>query len=543
MKVIGVVEVDLQCNARGLVSRCLKPWGDGTVLGAAVTRLGASEAIDDVVVSVSADDRAAVAHALLGPPCRIETREHDDIGQRAVLRRARKWSAEGWRGGIGGMTYFDELGTMAELARLADLHHADVVMTARPEAALLDTQLVDQLVRYLDEQGDNVHFAFTTAPPGLAAEAYRAGVLHEFAAAGQSPGFTLRYTPASPQPDQIDGPCCMKIPVATASSPFRYLADSARGLDRLRGLCAIVNGTAGADDVTQVMGEHPELWPGPAPREVEIEITTECNLDDRLRVPRDRVPCRGPMSVGLFTGIVQDLTRGGDDVLVTLGGFGQPLRHPDVVEMIRVAHESGIYGVALVTDGIDLTGPLAEALVQSEVDCILVQLDAHRPETYKHLKGQDRYQEVAAHIEEFVALRRQHKRPYPFIIPQFTKVREAMPEMGDFFDHWLTHADWAVLCGHDARAGQIPSLAVMNMAPAQRTFCRRLFSRMTILSDGTVVGCESDFAGTAVLGHVAHESVVTLWRDGAMSALRSDHLAGRWDRRALCTTCGEWHRP
>ena len=543
MKAIGVIEVDLTRNALGLPSRCLESLDDRSVLECAVARLRSAEGIDDVVVSVAPGDLPKVEPVLAKQSCRVEPRQHDDIAHREVLRRGRKWSLEGWRGGIGGMTYFDEQGIMAELARLADAHGADLVVTARAEAGLLDPRLVGDLVEFVGRQGEDVRFAFSTAPPGLGAEAYRRKVLEEFAAARQSPGFTLKYYPKEPRPDLIDGPCCMKIPVEIAASPFRYLADSVRGLDRLRRLYALRGEDGGALAVTRLMAEHPEIWSGPAPREVAIEITTQSNLDDRLLPPRDRIPARGPMTLATFSHIVEALGQASDDVLVTIGGFGQPLRHPDLLDMIHAARRAGIYGVTVVTDGIDLTGSLAEALVQADLDVLLVQLDAHTPETYKQLKGADRYEEVVAHIEAFIGLRREHTRPYPFIVPQFTKVREAMPEMSDFFDHWLSHTDWAVLRGHDDRAGQLPSLAVMNMAPARRGFCRRLLSRMTILSDGTVCPCESDFAGTTSLGDVAKESVVALWRDGPMAGLRRDHLSGRWAQWGLCENCCEWHRP
>jgi len=543
MKALGVIEVDLACNGLGLASRCLTPLGERSMLAASVARLRSAEGIDDVVVSVRGDDAVAVGAALAGQDCHVETRQHEDISHRKVLRRARKWALEGWRGGIGGMTHFDEQGAMAELARLMDAYQADVVVTARAEAPLMDPSLVAGVLGFLDEQGEDLRFVFTTAPPGLCAEAYRRAVVEEFAAARQSPGFTLKYYPRNPGPDLIDGPCCMKIPLGISVSPFRYVGDSARGQDRVQRLHALGQGRADARGTTTLMAQHPELWPGSVPREVEIEITTERNLDDRLLPPPQRLPSRGPMSLDTFSRIVEQLAQAGDDVLVTLGGFGQALRHPDVVDMVRVAHEAGIYGIAVVTDGIDLTGALADQLVQSELDVVLVQLDAHSAATYERLKGQDRYEEVVTHVQEFIDLRRRHDRPCPFLVTQFTKVREAMPEMDDFFDHWLTHADWAVLRSHDDRAGQIPSLAVMQMAPGRRRFCRRLFSRMTILSDGKVVLCESDFAGHSVVGDAGTDSVTDLWLQGVLARARGDHLAGRWDTWDLCAGCREWHRP
>jgi hypothetical protein len=60
---------------------------------------------------------------------------------------------------------------------------------------------------------------------------------------------------------------------------------------------------------------------------------------------------------------------------------------------------------------------------------------------------------------------------------------------------------------------------------------------MTVLSDGTIASCEQDVLGRQRQGDVAVEGVGRTWRE-RFPILRADH-----EKRALCTSCKEWHRP
>lgn len=117
-----------------------------------------------------------------------------------------------------------------------------------------------------------------------------------------------------------------------------------------------------------------------------------------------------------------------------------------------------------------------------------------------------------------------------------------MPDLEQFYDHWLSRGGAAVIAGPSDYAGQWPSLAVMDMAPPTRGPCRRIFSRLTVLADGRVLMCEQDFKGLHPVGTLGDGGLSAAWQSG-LQTIRQAHLAGEWDGLPLCPACHEWHRP
>src|SRR5262249_25866989 len=109
-------------------------------------------------------------------------------------------------------------------------------------------------------------------------------------------------------------------------------------------------------------------------------------------------------------------------------------------------------------------------------------------------------------------------------------------------EQWLRALGSAVIVGPSDCAGQISSLALADMQPPRRSACRRIDSRLTILSDGSIVACEQDVLGKNSLGKVGVDSIREVWLN-RVGAMRADHSSGAWTKYPLCAACKEWHRP
>ena len=118
-------------------------------------------------------------------------------------------------------------------------------------------------------------------------------------------------------------------------------------------------------------------------------------------------------------------------------------------------------------------------------------------------------------------------------MPVFVKCRENLAEMEGWYDHWLRAVGTAVIEGPSDYCGMIPDVGLVDMSPPRRVGCRRLESRISVLCDGTMVGCEQD---------VLAQTIREVWAGRALE-LRSDHAKGEWERHPLCGGCREWHRP
>jgi MoaA/NifB/PqqE/SkfB family radical SAM enzyme len=89
-----------------------------------------------------------------------------------------------------------------------------------------------------------------------------------------------------------------------------------------------------------------------------------------------------------------------------LGGYGEPVFHPDFVEMAQRAKAVGLR-VEVTTNGTLLTPQVVSALLDAELDRLVVSIDGASPETYGDIRRQGSLRRVIENLDE---LRRQKLR-------------------------------------------------------------------------------------------------------------------------------------
>ena len=113
-----------------------------------------------------------------------------------------------------------------------------------------------------------------------------------------------------------------------------------------------------------------------------IEVTTHCNLSCTMCVRQAWRDPQGSMRAGTFQAIVEGLRAFPGLKRIIFGGYGEPLLHPNLVDMVAQAHSLGV-GVTLLTNGLLLAPALAEALILAGVDTLVVSLDSQHVQAYR----------------------------------------------------------------------------------------------------------------------------------------------------------------
>lgn len=536
-KNVAILYADAERSALGVRSRVAEEIDGKTVLRRTVERLQRAEQLNEIIVFCPETQISQIQPLVAG--MNVEVTGLQEMVSTSPYVRRRKWGLNCWRGGIREATVFDEQSFTAEM--VLKLRERDVytAVTAPAEAILVDPHLIDGLIAHHHENGSAMRFTFTQAAPGLAGCAYRLDLLHELVQTNATIGNLLYYDPESPHMDYIMQECNFRVAKDLCVSPYRYLADTARSFGHLTRLAANLNGQLENGQVGQFVQKMQEqIWKVDAlPRELEIEINTEPSL----RIERQKVKGKrqnNRMSLELFEKIVNDCAAL-DDICITIGGFGEPLVHPELNQIIEAAKQAEILGINIETDGLALEGELAEALAESAADVISVYVDANSRVLYEQVKGQDRFEQVERNIEAFIDKVSGHG---PMVIPHLVKTRETMAEMEEFYARWLDRCGAAVIVGYNDYAGQIENKAVMDMCPPQRYPCSRLYRTLMILADGNATICAQDFTGLQIIGNVKERSVSELWRSEEMNQLRLTHQEGNFNLNPLCVKCKEWHR-
>lgn len=468
---------------------------------------------------------------------RVKTRPYASL-----VRTARKWSLDGWRGGLGGTCVMDEFTRSDELALLAHEQKADALFCSSAGSPLLDPALVDTLVQHAADTEEEARLTFTQAPPGLTGTVYRTDLLIEMAQKASPPGFVLSYKPAAPQMDLAFKSCCYTAPEAVRHASGRLIVDTERARrtvdDYLGSGLPIEAERVGRWLLERETSATPEL-----PREVEIELTTDDQLSNALLRPRgEEVGRRGPIGLELIKKIADELSAF-DDSLVVLGGFGEPLLHPDFGQVLDILAHSGVYGLAVRSNGLALDEHLAGLLIDHRVDVFNVVLDAWSRELYARVQGADLWERVRGNLVRLTQRRTERQCVTPILVPEMTKSVETVHELDAFFDGWVTETGCACINGYSHYAEQRPDRTVINMSPPTRSGCRRIRHRATVLADGRVAMCDQDFTGRYTVGDLHKESLAECWLGTKMRHARQRHADGHFDAGPLCASCEEWHRP
>ncbi len=137
---------------------------------------------------------------------------------------------------------------------------------------------------------------------------------------------------------------------------------------------------------------------------VYIEPTNRCNLDCVTCIRRSWDEPLGEMPSSVFSNIVKGIKNLPAPPSVFLGGLGEPLSHPHIVEMVRELKSSGSY-VELITNATLLTQNLSKQLIEAGLDMLWVSLDGATPESYKDVRLGAALPEVISNLQQFRRIR------------------------------------------------------------------------------------------------------------------------------------------
>jgi MoaA/NifB/PqqE/SkfB family radical SAM enzyme len=113
-----------------------------------------------------------------------------------------------------------------------------------------------------------------------------------------------------------------------------------------------------------------------------IEPTSLCNLRCRACIRRSWEGAPGNMTEETFAHFLAGLrTLDPLPETVCFGGFGEPLAHPRILEMVAQVKAVGVPEVELTTNGCLLSREVSRALIEAGLDTLWVSLDGIRPES------------------------------------------------------------------------------------------------------------------------------------------------------------------
>lgn len=547
MKTIAAVFADFVEGPLGGPSALLEPLLQQRVIDHTLRRLCDIRHVTNRCLVVQRRDAEAAEHVLrsAGIADRIDLLaiENNPRPQAALIRAARRWGGAAWRGTPLSTTWFDEFVDPLSAAQVLERYAAEAVLCVDAHQSAFDPQLATDMVEHQRRHLDDAKMVFTPAPPGACGILLRRELVGDLIE-GQFPvGMLLSYRPEIPQPDPLTRPVCMPVAPRIAATTARLTADTKRGRELLAGALAACGLNAGAATICDWVSTSLRANPEPLPVEVEIELTTADLLPDTtLRLRGARVPARHLTDLAGLERIASELATY-DDRRVMIGGFGDPLLHPEFPRICRILRDSGVASIGVATHLVECNENTIEALFSVPVDLVQVRIDAHSAAAYQQVHRAALFDRVVENVMNLERTRQTRSAPRPIVLCSLTRCAATIDEMEVFYDHWMRTLGGALIEGYETCGGAMPSDTLIPLTPPIRRPCRRIERRMLLLADGRVPACSQDHAGQMRLGDWRSDSLSDLWHGEALLGLRERHRAGEWQALPVCAKCDAWFRP
>src|SRR5690242_1278530 len=158
------------------------------------------------------------------------------------------------------------------------------------------------------------------------------------------------------------------------------------------------------------------------PISISFEPTTSCNL----RCPecpsglREFTRPTGMLKKDFFKETIDDVYK---ELLYLIFYFqGEPFLNPDFLEMVKYAHNKGIY-TATSTNAHYLTDEKAKRTVESGLDRLIISIDGTTQDVYKQYRVGGQLDKVISGAKNIVRWKKELKSKKPFVVFQFLVVK------------------------------------------------------------------------------------------------------------------------
>lgn len=598
---IAIIQVDLHRGRFGHAASLLDELAGKTILQHTLDRVARIDGIDEIVLMHPPDQSLDGMYDVPTDAPRVTTAvmqtRSGDAWLHDVIGSGRKWSLTAWRGGVGGMTIYDELLPAYPWLQVAQDRGAQSIVAARADWCMMDPLLATRQLELHRTAPEAMKVTFTQAPPGLAPIVLHRSVLQDMVEHSATVANLLCYNPKKPTIDPVGKDVNVQVPASVRSQYRRFIYDTPRAIEHMQAIASRLGDALHTCDAVEVTDasrgvETDEPWREleRLPQQINVELSPRRSVNGPivpqhyLDLPREdmsqqtvdalleQVGAR-PLSSrgaagdesasprkesgwvalegvgsGESCGATSGVSAGGSlslhpghptgDTALLFGGLGDPLLHDDWFETLVRATDSGLLGVGIETDLL-VDEETIDRLATLPLDVIAVRLNADSAETYEKLMGVDGFGRVMDRLQRLFQARnvnRQRGEGFRgWVVPRLVKVAENLSDLETFFERWMMVSGWAVVDRALTGRGLIPDMSPVPMeVPGQGNPHLPPKQRLTVLSDGAVCLCGEDWLGRLAMGRVNDQRLDEVWR---ASASLVDVSVGH---SCVCPRCAAW---
>jgi len=275
-----------------------------------------------------------------------------------------------------------------------------------------------------------------------------------------------------------------------------------------------------------------------------VETSSRCNLKCRLCVNKDMpINMKGEMNFKLYKKIIDEVK----DYIFDVNLFhrGEPLLHPEIVEMIKYASKNNIK-TRLHTNGVLLNPEISKKLITSGLNLISFSFDGYTKTTYEKNRTGALYEKTLGNIIDFLKIKKELNSGTPFVNLQVMEFDEEISQKQfriqkeEFIKNFenlplnkiviRTPHNWGGLL-------DITGISKTNRKKPKIMACTFPWYALTIFYNGKVYLCPQDFYGGLSVGDVNNDSVKIIFNNKAMQEIRRSFRNKKTDNLSPCNKC------
>lgn len=224
---------------------------------------------------------------------------------------------------------------------------------------------------------------------------------------------------------------------------------------------------------------------------------------------------------------------------VRISGGGEPMLHPQAVELFEYAKSAGAK-VGLITNGSRFTEESSRRLLNANVDMIEFSVDASDDGTYSRVRKGLEWEMLVKNVKRMVELRNQLKSATKIIASGVNQEGVDIEAVASFWEPIVDnfqkrkYLTWGI---NDPSKSADPT---PYLPPEDQIPCPFIFERLNIDSRGKVMVCGFDIAAVTDMGNVHEKSIREIWQGDGFEYYRQKHLSGKGDDIDLCRNCPDW---
>jgi radical SAM protein with 4Fe4S-binding SPASM domain len=250
----------------------------------------------------------------------------------------------------------------------------------------------------------------------------------------------------------------------------------------------------------------------------------------------------GRMSLERFEELLHQIKRFAPIACLTLHLSAEPLLHPQVTDMLRLAHRILGRRAGFASNAVGLSRKRAEQLLDAGLGWVTVDFCADR-ETFERNRYPAKWDRVYGNLTDFLALVAERGDDVTVQIKNVDWREDdgrSMRELRDLFRGLpvTQFADYRLHNWSADFAEQASTRLGFKFLTGGTYYpCSHLWFSLIIAYDGRVHLCCRDTEGDHIIGDTREQTPAEIWNGDHFRELRRLHAKGRFDEIPACKPC------